>query len=226
MGSARSDRISPLAVKRLSLYLRCLEELAQQDQTTVSSRQLAKALGLTDAQVRKDLAYFGQFGRPGVGYAVQDTVTRLRVIFGTQKDWEVAVVGVGSIGRALLGFKGFGQRGFRLAAAFDKDPAKIGRKIGGVLVQSAGELAATVRKKRIRLTVLAVPAQAAQEVAEALCRAGVKGILNFAPVRLNVPDDVAVVPVDLGSLLQQLSYFVTAAQAGNQTHPGVRRDLT
>ena len=206
----RRERISPLTVKRLSLYLRCLEDLAGQGEPTVSSRQLAKALGLTSAQVRKDLAYFGQFGRPGVGYPVSDMAARLRKIFGTEEVWEVAVVGAGSIGRALLGFKRFGQKGFRLAAAFDSDPAKIGKKIGGVLVRPMGELASTIEKHRIRVAILAVPAGAAQAVAEALCQAGVKGILNFAPARLDVPEGIAVIPVDLAATLQQLSYFVNA----------------
>jgi redox-sensing transcriptional repressor len=222
----RADRISPLTIRRLSLYLRRLEELAQQGRKTVSSRQLGKALGLTDAQVRKDLAYFGQFGRPGVGYAVEEMVTRLRQIFGTQKVWDVAVVGAGNIGRALLAFKGFPPRGFRMAAAFDNDSAKIGRKTSGVLVQPISRLTSTIRKRHIRVAVLAVPAGSAQEVAEALCQAGVKGILNFAPVRLNVPEDVAVVPVDLASVLQQLSYFVTAARGENESDPRLTGNLT
>ena len=206
--ASRKERISPLTVARLSLYLRHLEELAAQGQTTVSSRQLGDALGLTDVQVRKDLASFGQFGRPGVGYEVNDLVSRLREIFGTERVWDVAVVGVGSIGRALLAFKGLVKKGFQVAAAFDNDPKKIGKKVSGVLVQPMTELAPTIRRKGIRLAVLAVPASAAQEAAEDLCRAGIRGILSFSPVRLNLPDHVAVLPVDLAAKLQQLNYFI------------------
>jgi len=206
--ASRKERISPLTVARLSLYLRHLEELAAQGQTTVSSRQLGDALGLTDVQVRKDLASFGQFGRPGVGYEVNDLVSRLREIFGTERVWDVAVVGVGSIGRALLAFKGLVKKGFQVAAAFDNDPKKIGKKVSGVLVQPMTELAPTIRRKGIRLAVLAVPASAAQEAAEDLYRAGIKGILSFSPVRLNLPDHVAVLPVDLAAKLQQLNYFI------------------
>ncbi len=206
--TSRRERISPLTVARLSLYLRHLEELAAQGQSMVSSRQLGDALGLTDVQVRKDLASFGQFGRPGVGYEVNGLVGRLREIFGTERVWDVAVVGVGSIGRALLAFKGLVKKGFHVAAAFDKDPRKIGKRVSGVLVRPMTELAVTVRRKGIRLAVLAVPASAAQEAAEDLCQAGIKGILNFSPVRLNLPDHVAVVPVDLAAKLQQLNYFI------------------
>jgi len=209
----RQERISRPTVRRLSLYLRHLEDLAQQGLATTSSRKLADALGLTDAQVRKDLAAFGQFGQPGVGYHVDQLIVRLRQIFGTEEVTDVILVGVGSVGRALLGFKGFLHKGFRFVAAFDNAPAKIGRKIGGVQVQPMEELAKAVRDKQVRLAVLAVPAQAAQEVACALCAAGIRGILNVAPVRLEVPEGVAIIPVDLAGLLQQLNYFTAGGEA-------------
>ncbi len=199
-------------VQRLSLYLRHVETLAEKDQPTVSSRQLGKAFGLTDTQVRKDLACFGQFGRPGVGYPVGDLAGRLRAIFGTDRVWNVAVVGTGSLGRALLRYKGFAGKGFRPTAAFDSEAEKIGKKFGEVVVQPMSKLAEVIKKNRIRLAILAVPAEAAHDVADRLCRAGIRGILNFAPVRLAVPDGVVVVPVDLAVQLEQLSYFVNAAE--------------
>jgi len=206
----RRASISPLTVKRLSLYLRCLEQLAEDGRATVSSQQLANALDLTAAQVRKDLGYFGQFGRRGVGYHVDDLVQRLRGIFGTDKVWNVAVVGVGSLGRALLGYKGFLKKGFRLAAAFDSAPAKIGRTFGGVTVRAMAHLPSSVKRQRLRLAILAVPVEAAQQVTDAICDAGIKAILNFVPATLNVSDDVAVIPVDLAVQLEQLSYLVNA----------------
>ena len=212
----RQGRISRPTIRRLSLYLRHLEEIVRQDPATISSRQLADALGLTDAQVRKDLASFGQFGQSGVGYQVGELIVRLRQIFGTGELSDVALVGIGSIGRALLEFKGFAPRGFRFVAAFDAAPAKIGRKIGQVQVQPVDKLAATIRDTKIRLAVLAVPASVAQEVADALCQAGVRGILNFAPVRLDVPEGITVIPVDLAAMLQQLNYFISTAAEGNK----------
>lgn len=208
--SGRRQTISPHTVRRLSYYLRSLEELAARRQSTVSSRQLADALGLTAAQVRKDLAYFGQFGRPGVGYGVPGLVEHLRAIFGTDKTWNVAVVGAGNLGGALLRYKGFTPKGFRVVAAFDAAPGKTGKRFGDLLVQPMSELAATIEARQIRLVLLAVPAEAAQEVADQLCRAGVKGILNFTPVNLATPPEVAVVPVDLAVQLEQLSYLVNA----------------
>ncbi len=210
-GSPRRTPPASLTVKRLSLYLRYVETLAEKGRSTVSSRQLGKALGLTDTQVRKDLSCFGQFGRPGVGYHVGDLVGRLRAILGTDKVWNVAVVGVGSLGRALLRYKGFVGKGFRPAAAFDSAAGKVGKKFGGVVVQPMSELAGAVKKSRIRLAVLTVPAKAAQDVADRLCRAGIRGILNFVPVTLTVPAGVAVVPVDLVVQLEQLSYLVNAS---------------
>ena len=217
--SERRGSISPITVKRLSLYLRYLEELTEQERSTVSSSQLGEALGLTAAQVRKDLAYFGQFGRAGVGYRVAELAEHLRSIFGTDTISNVAVVGVGSLGRALLRYRGWLKKGFRVVAAFDHAPSKIGRKSGNIVVQPMSKLPAAVRNDRIRLAILAVPAAVAQKVTDQLCRAGVEGILNFAPVTLTVPEGVAVVPVDLAVQLEQLSYL-----AGRpKPHKGPRR---
>jgi len=206
----RRAAISPLTVRRLSLYLRCLDHLAAEGVTTVSSRQLGDALGLTAAQVRKDLAQFGQFGRPGVGCHIADLAGRLRGIFGTDRRWELALVGVGSLGRALLRYRGFRDKGFHISAAFDTAAGKVGRKYGEVVVQRMSRLASVVAEKGIRLAVLTVPAAAAQDVADQLCRAGIRGILNFAPANLNVPEGVTVVPVDMAAQIEQLSYFVNS----------------
>lgn len=207
----RGEGIPAPAVRRLSLYLRYLETLLRTTRKTISSKQLGVALGLTDAQVRKDFAYFGQLGSPGVGYNVEQLVRRLRNILGTDRVWNVLLVGLGNLGAALSAYRGFEKKGFKLVAVFDADPAKLGRaapSLAGVRIQPLDELAETVRKLKIRLAILAVPADAAQGVADRLAAAGVLGLLNFAPVTLNRPDGVAVSSVDLAVQLEQLSFQV------------------
>ena len=208
-------------VRRLSLYLRELEYLAAGSITQVSSRQLAEALSLTAAQVRKDLACFGQFGRPGVGYSIAPLMDELRRILGTDMLRQVVLVGVGGLGGALLRHKGFRRRGFEIVAAVDVDPAKIGRKIGGVVVKHVKELPRIVGRRGVLLAIIAVPASSAQGVAEALIAAGIAGILNFAPASLSGLDGVAVEPVDIAAHLEQLCFHVGAEggerSQGNRT---------
>src|SRR3954466_14327093 len=197
------------AVRRLSLYLRQLESFKRKDRKTISSKQLGESLGLTDAQVRKDLAYFGQFGHPGIGYRVDELIAKVKQILGTDKTWNVLIVGAGNLGRALMAYRGFDAKGFRLAAVFDNSPSLAGKKLGAFTVQPLSELTETIRKQNIRLGILAVPADHAQDVADQLVAAGVKGLLNFAPVSLNVPPDVALNAVDLAVQLEQLSFQVS-----------------
>jgi redox-sensing transcriptional repressor len=211
MDPSRPDLIPNPAVKRLSLYLRQLEQLLRNQRPTVSSKQLGESHGVTDAQVRKDLAYFGQFGHPGIGYIVDDLITELRHILGTDKTWNVLLVGAGNLGRALMAYKGFNNKGFRLAAVFDDDPQKIGTRRGDFIVQSLSELDQTVRREKIRLAMIAIPAEVAQDAADRLVKAGVRGLLNFAPVSLNVPPSVALSTVDLAVQLEQLSFQVNFA---------------
>ena len=195
-------------VWRLSLYLRELQALNGEGKEKTSSRQLAEALQTTDAQVRKDLAYFGQFGRPGVGYRVGELIERIRKILKTDRIWPVVVVGAGDLGRALLRHKGFLETGFEMVAAFDISDRIIGETVGGVRVRPATELEEFLREHRVRLAVLAVPPQAAQAVCDRLCRAGIRGILNFAPVSVFAGPDVTVRQVDLAAQLEQLSFHV------------------
>jgi redox-sensing transcriptional repressor len=190
----------------LCLYLRELESLARRGVEKVSSRQMARDLHVTDAQVRKDLAYFGQFGRPGVGYRVEPLREELRRILGTDHPWNVIVVGAGDLGRALLRYRGFRRKGFHIVAAFDIANSKVGRKVGSVPVHHMEEMPRIVREQDVKLAVVAVPAESAQEVTDALCGAGVRGILNFAPATLETPEGVAVGPVDLAAHLEQLSF--------------------
>lgn len=204
----RPDLIPNPAVRRLSLYLRQLESFARKDRRTISSKQLGESLGLTDAQVRKDLAYFGQFGHPGIGYRVDDLIAQVRKILGTDKTWHVLLIGAGNLGRALMAYKGFEKKGFRLVAVFDADSSKVGRKQGPFTIQSLTELDETIQKLGIRLAMMAVPADHAQQVADQLVAAGIKGILNFAPSSITVPPDVGLTAVDLAVQLEQLSFVV------------------
>src|SRR2546421_4117648 len=192
MEHPRPELIPDPAVRRLSLYLRQLEAFKRKDRRTISSKQLGESLGLTDAQVRKDFAYFGQFGHPGIGYRVDDLIGQVKRILGTDKTWNVLLVGAGNLGRALMAYKGFDQKGFRLVAVFDADPGKIGKKQASFSIQPLGELASTVQKQSIKLAMIAVPADNAQDVADQLVAAGVRGLLNFAPVSINVPPETAL----------------------------------
>jgi len=210
----RAEHIPVPAVKRLSLYLRQLEAFRAVDRKTVSSRELGASLGLSDAQVRKDFAYFGQFGHPGIGYRVPELIQRVRQILGTDKTSNVLLVGAGNLGRALLAYRGFTRRGFQVKAVFDADPGKIGQSVagdGGLIIQPVSEMREKVRKESIRTGILAVPADAAQAVADAMTAAGIRGILNFAPTMLRVGPEVSVSSVDLAVHLEQLSFQVGAS---------------
>jgi redox-sensing transcriptional repressor len=181
-------------------------------QRTISSKQLGQALSYSDAQVRKDLAYFGQFGHPGVGYRVEDMIRELRKILGTDKTWNVLLVGAGNLGRALMTYRGFLRKGFRLAAVFDADTAKHGRRFGELEIQPVSAIAHAVETLQIRMAMIAVPPESAQQVADMLVTAKVRGILNFAAVSLVVPPETYVQSVDLALQLEQLSFRMNLGQ--------------
>ncbi len=195
-------------VNRLSLYLRELQQLLRVDKKTISSTKLGRRLGVTDAQVRKDFAYFGQFGYPGIGYRCEELVREIRKILGTDRLWPVALIGCGNLGQALLGYRGFGKQGFRVVAAFDIKPEIVGQSFEGLTVRHLEELSDTVRAEEIRLAILAVPSSAVNSAVEALVEAGITGILNFAPVTLTLPKTISVVGVDLAMELEQLAFAV------------------
>jgi len=209
-GEIPSDASVPkVVVSRLSLYLRELQRLQAAGQQTISSSQLGTLLGFSDAQVRKDLGFFGQFGYPGVGYRCDELIRAMRDILGTNHPWPVVMVGVGNLGQALLGYRGFGRQNFSIQAAFDADPAKVGQTVQGIRIQHIDELPAVVKEKGIRLGMIVVPAERAQEAADRLLAAGIEGIVNFAPVTLTLPTHVQSVSVDLAIELEQLSFAVT-----------------
>jgi redox-sensing transcriptional repressor len=201
--------LAPKAVVgRVSLYLRQLEAYRRLGCTTVSSSQLGDPLSIKNAQVRKDLAFFGQFGHPGIGYRIDELIDALRHILGIDRDWPLALVGLGNLGRALLKYRGFRSRGFHIVALFDNDESKVGLNYDGLSVEPIDALRKVVAVRKIRLAILAVPADAAQRVADLLVSCGIRGILNFAPVPLTVPPHVNLVAVDLSIQLENLAYKV------------------
>jgi redox-sensing transcriptional repressor len=210
MSPGGQRRISESTVRRLSVYLRFLRELTRQGRELVSSRQLARGCGTTPAQVRKDLSLFGSFGKRGRGYTVDELRRTLEGILGLGRRWRVALVGVGKIGSALLGYQDFARRGFDIAAAFDSDPAKAGQVVSGVRVYSAERLTEVVRMQHIELGIIATPPESAQTVADELVGAGVGAILNFAPVEIDVPDSVTVRTMDVALELEGLSFVLTS----------------
>lgn len=204
-GDVRPSRAS---VTRLSLYLRRLEGLLREGATTVSSGQLGESLGVTDAQVRKDLAYLGNLGHPGVGYAAPELVAAIRRALGIDRVWPTALVGVGNLARALLRYQGFLERGFRIVAVFDADPDKVGQIVDDLEIHPPERMAAVIAATGAELGILSVPSEASQAVAEALVAAGIRGLLNFAPTVLRLPPHVSVVSVDLTVQLEQLAFLV------------------
>jgi redox-sensing transcriptional repressor len=206
-GSGESQ-VPKAVVNRLSLYLRELQHLVRDGHETTSSTQLGKLLGFTDAQVRKDLAYFGQFGYPGIGYRCSELIDAVKGILGTNQAWPLAIIGLGNLGRALMGYRGFHHQGFRIVAAFDVDPAKVGKSVENIPIFHLDDLGRVCREYSIRLAIIAVPGTAAPKVAEVLVAAGIEGILNFAPVTLSLPKHIQIIGVDLAIELEQLSFAV------------------
>ncbi|MDQ3907714.1 MAG: redox-sensing transcriptional repressor Rex [Acidobacteriota bacterium] len=215
----KSEKISELTTSRLSVYLRCLNKLAEAGVSTVSSQALADQFHLNSAQIRKDLAQFGEFGTRGVGYSVEELRAHLTSILGLDTPRRVAVVGAGRLGSALANYNGFRASNFTVAALFDADPQKIGSAVGDsrVPVYDAAEIARVVRDQRIDVAVIAVPARAAQRVLNQLMSAGVKAILNFAPARLRARPGVKVKTVDLTTSLESLSYHLARPRAASTT---------
>lgn len=210
--TSRSDSgsVPGAVVNRLSLYLRELQHLVAEGTQTTSSSQLGERLGFSDAQVRKDLAHFGNFGHPGVGYRCDELISEIRRILGTDRVWTVVLVGVGNLGRALLGYRGFEPQGFRVAAAFDSDPAKVGSVVEGIEIQAIEQFPQAATELQIDLGLIAVPAPFAQAAADMLVAAGIRGIVNFAPVTLALPEGVSQVGVDLARELEQVSFSVAS----------------
>ncbi|HHF98470.1 MAG TPA: redox-sensing transcriptional repressor Rex [Candidatus Aerophobetes bacterium] len=200
-------KIPDITIERLSIYLRALSKFT--DDTILSSQGLARLVGTTAAQVRKDLAYFGEFGIPGQGYRVGKLREEITHILALDRSWRLVLVGVGKLGAALLAYPGFRRKEFQIVAVFDNDPKKIGRKIEGKVVQDVEIMERVLPEMEVKIGIITTPAEAAQDVADRLVRGGVKGILNFAPVRIMVPDEIKLKNVDLSMELEILSYFIS-----------------
>ncbi len=201
--------IPDIVIGRLPIYLRALSRLANEGQEVTSSHELGRRLGISSAQIRKDLSHFGGFGKQGTGYQIAYLVDQLRQVLKVDQEWEVAVIGAGDLGTALLHYKGFSDRGFRIACVFDNSPQKIGKKIGEFMVHPLDEMQTIIQERGIKIAMIAVPAEKAQEVANKLIEIGVRAILNYAPMTLNVPPEVKVQYIDPVIQMQRMTFYLT-----------------
>jgi len=204
-----SMNVPDIIVSRLPVYLRALQFMAETGNTTTSSQELGEKVGISAAQIRKDLSQFGEFGKQGTGYHIPFLIDRLLQILKVERIWDVALVGMGELGHAILRYQGFVNRGFRIVACYDSDPAKIGTKVDVFTIEDVNSLVPNVRSAGIKMAMLCVPASAAQPVTDKLVEAGVKGILNYAPVSLSVPNDVRVQYIDPVIGLQRMAYYLS-----------------
>jgi redox-sensing transcriptional repressor len=204
---AQTD-IPDIVVGRLPIYLRALARLRQEGQEITSSHELGRRLGISSAQIRKDLSHFGEFGKQGTGYNVITLQTELRRILHVDREWQVALVGVGDLGRALAHYGGFAHRGFRITHVFDNDPEKVGQKIGHLEILPVAQMGEIVQSERIKIAMIATPADAAQETVDKLTGAGVLAILNYAPISVSVPSGVHVQHIDPVVHMQHMAYYL------------------
>jgi len=207
--NALVKRIADSTVRRLSMYLRYLEDLDTQGQQTASSDELAQLCHTTPAQVRKDLSFFGSFGKRGLGYPVHGLSARLKEILGLEREWKVVIVGAGKIGAALANYRGFRQRGFQVVGVYDNSPEKIGHPWGEAIVRDIADLESDVQREEALIAVLAIPADDAQQVVDTVVRAGIRAILNFAPANITVPPHVSLKSVNMAMELEGLSFALT-----------------
>ena len=203
-----ANKIPDIIIGRLPVYLRALQQLSEKGILTTSSQELGEIIGISAAQIRKDISQFGEFGKQGTGYSVPFLIERLRDILKVHRVWEVVIVGMGDMGHALARYHGFDNRGFHVSMVFDNDPAKIGQKVGDYEIMDTAGLAEKVKQNKIKVAMLTVPASSAQEMADLLVKAGVKAILNYAPISLNVPGGVRVQYIDPVTHLQRMTYYL------------------
>jgi redox-sensing transcriptional repressor len=203
-----TENVPDIIVSRLPVYLRALQRMADNGVSTTSSQELGDNVGISAAQIRKDLSQFGEFGKQGTGYHIPFLIERLRQILKVDRSWDVAVVGMGELGRALTRYPGFANRGFRVQMCFDSEPSKIGQKVGDISIRDIKNIVKDIQNASIKVAMLCVPAAAAQEVTDQLIEAGVQGILNYAPVSLVVPDRVKVQYIDPAIGLQRITYYL------------------
>jgi redox-sensing transcriptional repressor len=203
-----AEKIPDIIIGRLPVYLRALQSLADKGIQTTSSQELGEIVGISAAQIRKDISQFGEFGKQGTGYSIPFLVERLRDILKVDRGWKVIIVGMGDMGHALARYNGFTNRGFHISMIFDNDPQKIGQKVGEFEIFDTAEMAEKIKQHKIKVAMLTVPAGVAQEMAEQLVKAGIKAILNYAPTSLNISDGVQVQYIDPVTHLQRMTYYL------------------
>src|SRR5512141_828977 len=203
-----ADKIPDIIIGRLPIYLRALQQLSEKGILTTSSQELGEIIGISAAQIRKDISQFGEFGKQGTGYSIPFLIERLRDILKVDRGWEVVIVGMGDIGHALARYNGFANRGFHITMCFDNDPKKVGQKVGDFEIMDLSVMAEKIKQNKIKIAMLTVPATVAQEVADQLVKAGVRAILNYAPLSLSVPAGVKVQHIDPAIHLQRMTYYI------------------
>lgn len=208
MSSNPSNNIPDIVIGRLPVYLRALNRLTQEGHEVTSSHELGRRLGISSAQIRKDLSHFGGFGKQGTGYQIAYLEEKLRQVLQVNREWEVALVGAGDLGSAVAHYRGFHERGFHITCVFDSDSRKIGQKIGEFMIRPVDEMQDEIRNRGIQMAMIAVPAEHAQAVADQLIAAGVRAILNYAPISLNVPEGVYVQHIDPVVHMQRMTYYL------------------
>jgi redox-sensing transcriptional repressor len=203
-----TEKIPDIIIGRLPIYLRALQRLSDQGTQTTSSQELGEIVGISAAQIRKDISQFGEFGKQGTGYTISYLIEKLRDILKVNRVWEVVIVGMGDMGHALARYNGFANRGFHVSMVFDNDSSKVGQTVGEFEVLDTATMVDRIKAQRIKVAMLTVPATSAQEAADQLVKAGVKAILNYAPISLNVPEDVKVQHIDPVAHLQRMTYYL------------------
>ena len=208
MSAKSQSEIPEIVIGRLPLYLRALRRLQQEEKSVTSSHELGRRLDISSAQIRKDLSHFGGFGKQGTGYQIEYLIDQLQEVLQVNQEWMVAVVGAGNLGIAISHYRGFQDRGFRIAHVFDISPQKIGQRIGEFVVQPVSAMREFIRREGIKIAMLAVPAEEAQPVADLLVEAGVQAILNYAPINIIVPADVQIQYIDPVTHLQHMTFYL------------------
>jgi len=203
-----AEKIPDIIIGRLPVYLRALQRMADSGLKTTSSQELGEHVGISAAQIRKDISQFGEFGKQGTGYSIQFLLDKLREILKVDRIWDIALVGAGDIGHALVNYQGFKDRGFHIVMIFDNDKGKIGHKMGNFTVEDADRMIEKVKAAGVKIAMLTVPASEAQNVTDKLVQAGVKAILNYAPINLNTPNNVKVQYIDPATHLQRMTYYL------------------
>jgi redox-sensing transcriptional repressor len=206
-----ADKIPDIIIGRLPIYLRALQRMSDRGMKTTSSQELGDFVGISAAQIRKDISQFGEFGKQGTGYSIPFLIEKLREILKVNQMWDVVVVGIGDVGHALARYGGFAERGFRVAMIFDNDPSKIGERVGDFTIEDCADMIDRVRDAKVKLAMIAVPAAAAQAVADMLVQAGIKAIVNYAPTVLAVPGGVHVQHIDPSAHLQRMTYYLNGS---------------